>query len=38
VLWVEMDGQRLQKAEIPLERALIKHHVVVHMGLTQPAP
>jgi cyclic beta-1,2-glucan synthetase len=32
VAWVEMDGQRMQNGVIPLERALVKHIIVVHMG------
>jgi cyclic beta-1,2-glucan synthetase len=32
VIWVEMDGQRVPGGEIPLERGLVKHQVVVRMG------
>ena len=32
VSWVEMDGQRLRDGLIPLDRALIKHQIIVHMG------
>jgi len=32
VAWVEMDGRRLPDADIPLERALVKHRILVHMG------
>jgi hypothetical protein len=32
VAWVEMDGRRLADGMIPLERALVKHRVLVHMG------
>jgi cyclic beta-1,2-glucan synthetase len=32
VAWVEMNGQRLPENVIPLERDLVKHRVVVHMG------
>ena len=32
VAWVEMDGQRLPEGIIPLERSLVKHRVLVHMG------
>ncbi len=32
VAWVEMDGRRLPKREIPLEEVLIKHRVRVRMG------
>ncbi|MEK6195003.1 MAG: glycosyltransferase 36 associated protein, partial [Deltaproteobacteria bacterium] len=33
VVWVEMDGQRLAGGVIPLERGLVKHRVVVRMGV-----
>jgi len=36
VAWVEMDGQRLPGGEIPLERSLTKHQVLVRMG--EPSP
>jgi cyclic beta-1,2-glucan synthetase len=32
VLWVELDGQRMEGGEIPLERELIKHRILVRMG------
>jgi cyclic beta-1,2-glucan glucanotransferase len=32
VAWVELDGQRLKDGVIPLERTLVKHRVLVHMG------
>jgi cyclic beta-1,2-glucan synthetase len=32
VSWVEMDGRRLPDGVIPLERALVKHRILVHMG------
>jgi len=32
VLWVEMDGQRMPEALIPLDRSLVKHRVLVRMG------
>jgi len=32
VVWVEMDGRRLPGGVIPLERALVKHRILVHMG------
>jgi cyclic beta-1,2-glucan synthetase len=32
VSWVEMDGRRLQDGLIPLDRSLVKHRVLVHMG------
>jgi cyclic beta-1,2-glucan synthetase len=32
VAWVEMDGQRVPEGMIPLERSLIKHRILVHMG------
>ncbi|MBE0504493.1 MAG: glycosyl transferase [Desulfuromonadales bacterium] len=35
VAWVEMDGQRVAGGAIPLERSLVKHHVVVRMGEPQ---
>jgi cyclic beta-1,2-glucan glucanotransferase len=33
VAWVEMDGQRVAGGVIPLERGLVKHQVVVRMGI-----
>jgi cyclic beta-1,2-glucan synthetase len=32
VAWVKMDGRRLVDGVIPLERDLIKHRILVHMG------
>jgi cyclic beta-1,2-glucan synthetase len=32
VEWVELDGQRLPGGVIPLEWALVKHRILVHMG------
>jgi cyclic beta-1,2-glucan synthetase len=32
VAWVELDGQRMRDGVIPLERTLVKHRVLVHMG------
>ena len=32
VAWVEMDGRRLAEKVVHLERALVKHHILVHMG------
>ncbi|MGA2975557.1 MAG: glucoamylase family protein [Spirochaetia bacterium] len=32
VSWVEMDGRRLPDEAIPLERALVKHRILVRMG------
>ena len=32
VSWAEMDGRRLPDELIPLERALVKHRLLVHMG------
>jgi cyclic beta-1,2-glucan synthetase len=32
VLWVEMDGRRMTDGVIALERSLVKHRVLVHMG------
>ncbi len=38
VAWLEMDGQRLaDDGVIPLERGLVKHHVIVRMGKNQEA-
>ena len=34
VVWMEMDGQHLPEAVIPLERGLVKHRVLVRMGKT----
>jgi cyclic beta-1,2-glucan synthetase len=35
VAWVELDGRRMPEGVIPLERELVKHRVVVRMGLRQ---
>jgi cyclic beta-1,2-glucan synthetase len=35
VSWVEMDGQRMRDAVIPLDRALVKHRILVHMGKSE---
>jgi cyclic beta-1,2-glucan synthetase len=32
VSWVEMDGQRIWDGVIPLDRGLVKHRILVHMG------
>jgi cyclic beta-1,2-glucan synthetase len=32
VSWVEMDGQRMRDGMIPLDRDLVKHRILVHMG------
>jgi hypothetical protein len=32
-----MDGQRLKDGVIPLEKVLVKHRILVHMGKPQPA-
>jgi cyclic beta-1,2-glucan synthetase len=32
VAWVEVDGRRLEDLCIPLERALVKHRILVRMG------
>jgi cyclic beta-1,2-glucan synthetase len=32
VLWMEMDGQRVPDKVIPLDRGLVKHRILVHMG------
>jgi cyclic beta-1,2-glucan synthetase len=32
VSWVEMDGQRMPDAVIPLDRTLVKHRILVRMG------
>jgi len=37
VAWVEMDGRRLPQGAIGLERALVKHRVLVRMGDAAPA-
>ncbi|MBE0556194.1 MAG: glycosyltransferase 36 associated protein, partial [Proteobacteria bacterium] len=35
VSWVEMDGQRVRDGMIPLERGLVKHRILVHMGIPE---
>jgi cyclic beta-1,2-glucan synthetase len=35
VSWVEMDGARVRDGQIPLERALVKHRILVHMGIPE---
>ena len=37
VAWVEMDGQRVRDGVIPLERGLVKHRILVHMGNPEQA-
>ena len=37
VSWVEMDGQRVRDALIPLDRALVKHRILVRMGKPERA-
>jgi len=37
VSWVEMDGQRLRDGVIPLDRGLVKHRILVHMGKPEQA-
>jgi cyclic beta-1,2-glucan synthetase len=32
VAWVELDGRRLPDGNIPLERSLVKHRVLIHLG------
>jgi cyclic beta-1,2-glucan synthetase len=32
VVWAEIDGKRVPGGAIPLERGLVKHRVLVHMG------
>jgi cyclic beta-1,2-glucan synthetase len=32
VVWAEIDGKRVPDGVIPLERGLVKHRVLVHMG------
>jgi len=34
VAWVEMDGQRVRDGVIPLERGMVKHRILVHMGIS----
>jgi cyclic beta-1,2-glucan synthetase len=37
VSWVEMDGQRMRDGVIPLDRGLVKHRILVHMGKSEQA-
>jgi cyclic beta-1,2-glucan synthetase len=37
VSWVEMDGQRMRDGVIPLDRGLVKHRILVHMGKPEQA-
>jgi len=37
VSWVEMDGQRVRDGVIPLDRGLVKHRILVHMGKPEQA-
>ncbi len=37
VSWVEMDGQRLPGGVIPLDKALVKHRILIRMGEPQQA-
>ncbi|MGD0458927.1 MAG: glucoamylase family protein [Terriglobia bacterium] len=37
VSWVEMDGQRMRDRVIPLDRGLVKHRILVHMGKPEQA-
>jgi len=37
VSWVEMDGQRMRDGVIPLDRGLVKHRILVHMGKQERA-
>jgi cyclic beta-1,2-glucan synthetase len=37
VSWVEMDGQRMRNGVIPLDRGLVKHRILVHMGKPEQA-
>jgi cyclic beta-1,2-glucan synthetase len=37
VSWVEMDGRRMRNGVIPLDRGLVKHRILVHMGKPSPA-
>ena len=36
VLWVELDGRRLQDGVVPLEHGLIQHRIRVRMGQASP--
>jgi cyclic beta-1,2-glucan synthetase len=38
VSWLEMDGQRLPDGVIQLERGLVKHRVLVRMGMPADSP
>ncbi|MEJ2606993.1 MAG: hypothetical protein P8Z41_09995 [Anaerolineales bacterium] len=35
VAWIEMDGRRLDKLELPLDGNAVKHKVVVRMGVRE---
>ena len=35
VSWVDLDGQRMKDGMIPLGRELVKHRIVVRMGVWQ---
>jgi cyclic beta-1,2-glucan synthetase len=37
VAWVTLDGQRVPDGVIPLERSLVQHRILVHMGKPEPA-
>jgi cyclic beta-1,2-glucan synthetase len=37
VSWVEMDGQRMRDGVIPLDRGLVKHRILIHMGKSEQA-
>jgi cyclic beta-1,2-glucan synthetase len=37
IAWIELDGQRMREGAIPLERTLVKHRVLVHMGTPEHA-
>jgi cyclic beta-1,2-glucan synthetase len=37
VSWVEMDGQRMRNGVISLDRGLVKHRILVHMGKPEQA-
>jgi cyclic beta-1,2-glucan synthetase len=37
VSWVEMDGRRMRDGVIPLDRSLVKHRILVHMGKPEQA-
>jgi cyclic beta-1,2-glucan glucanotransferase len=38
VSWVEMDGQRVLDGVIPLDRNLVKHRILVRMGIPEGTP